>query len=495
MQFGLLDAVRHWSRFRHDKVALISNGHQTTYRALYLKAERIAKAIHVHRQPPHRVAVTTQRKSAFLAALLGVMRAGKSAILLNPRLSEESLHVTVSDTTPDLVVQDRDLAEAWSPPALEDIPRVIVEELKPEQTSDVPWPECLPSSEWGVVFSSGSTGVPKGIVRNHDSMIAEIIGWCLELPLTRQSVFYIGRPLFYTGGLVLALASLFVGATVIANDYRDDSDSDEVWSDFEEQLVAQKVDWAFFVPDQLRAFTRLVQAPKHLAAAILVMGAPISGAEKRKARETLGSQIVESWGNSESLGTITEPEDLDLRPDSVGRPFLTDELWVVDKETLTPCTPKKLGRIAGAVTAGFDEYSNRPEVTRQVKREKLIISDDIGYTDESGYFYVVGRDQDSLFQGNTFVSLPRVSEKIREQAGIVEAEVCSLGAGETVSLAAAIVLSPGCTEDLDVLRARLNSHLAPSEQLSLVVSFELLPQLPSGKVDRLAIQRRLRQEG
>ena len=235
-------------------------------------------------------------------------------------------------------------------------------------------------------------------------MITEIMGWCLELPLTRQSVFYIGRPLFYTGGLVLALASLFVGATLIVNDYHDDSDADEVWSDFEQHLLAHEVDWAFFVPDQLRAFTRLGRAPKRAATTILVMGAPISGDEKRKARDTLGSQIVESWGNSESLGTITEPRDLDLRPDSVGRPFLTDELWVVD-ETLTPCAPNERGRIAGGETAGFEEYSSRPEATLEVKRKKLIISDDIGYTDECGYFYVTGRDQDILLRGNTLVSL------------------------------------------------------------------------------------------
>ena len=210
MQFGLLEAVRHWSRFRRDEVALISNEQRITYGELYLKAERLAKAIHAQ-QPDRRVAVTTQRKSAFLAALLGVMRAGRSAILLNPCLTEESLRVTISDTAPALVVQDRDLAQAWFPPVLEGTPKIIVDDLKPEQSSDVPWPERSPDSEWGVVFSSGSTGIPKGIVRNHNSMITEIMGWCFELPLTRQSVFYIGRPLFYTGGLVLALASLFVG--------------------------------------------------------------------------------------------------------------------------------------------------------------------------------------------------------------------------------------------------------------------------------------------
>ena len=69
-------------------------------------------------------------------------------------------------------------------------------------------------------------------------------------------------------------------------------------------------------------------------------------------------------------------------------------------ETLTPCAPNEPGRIVGGETAGFEEYSNRPEATLEVKREKLIISDDIGYADEFGYFYVTGRDQDILLLGN-----------------------------------------------------------------------------------------------
>ena len=485
MQFGLIEAVRHWAKYRGTKAALISNGHLTTYRDLFLGAERVAQALRAH-GGDGRVAVAAQNKAAFMMMLLGVMRAGRSAVVLNTRLDGEALSVTVADTTPNVLIRDRDLANNWSPTAFTNIPRVNVDGFQGDVPIDVPWPKYSSSSEWGVLFSSGSTGVPKGIERDHNSMITEIIGWCLELPLTKHSVFYIGRPLFYTGGLVLSLASFFVGATVIANDYRNDDDPAQVWSDYQEVLSAQAIEWAFFMPDQLRTFVAMKPTDPGHSKFILVMGAPISGSEKVGARRALGSQIVESWGNSESLGTITEPEDLDLRPDSVGRPFLTDELCVVD-DSLNPCKPGEIGRIAGADTAGFQEYSNRPDETKQVKQQDLIISDDVGYTDGDGYFYVSGRVQDWVVRGDTSVFLPAIAAKIRTQTDIVAVEVCPIEVEGEVLLCAAVVLNPGATTTEEEVCFNINACLDPQEHLSRVRVLDVLPTLASGKVDRLAV--------
>ena len=302
MQFGLIEAVSHWGRYRPDKVALISNHRPINYSTLLLKAENIAQAI-LDTTSGRRVAVATGRKTSFIAALLGVMRAGRSAVVLNPLLPEDEFGVTIDDTKPDAIVQDRDAASRLPSSTLISVPRVIVDALENHSSRNIAWPDYKPTDEWGIVFSSGSTGTPKGIERDHNSMITEIIGWSLELPLTKDSVFYIGRPIFYTGGLVLSLSSLFVGGTIITNDYRDGDDPEEVWSDYERESEVQPIEWAFFVPDQLRAFTTAKHRLGTPGKSILVMGAPITGAEKRAARDVLGSQIVESWGNSESLGT------------------------------------------------------------------------------------------------------------------------------------------------------------------------------------------------
>ena len=491
MQFGLIEAVRHWAKYRRNEIALVSNDDSITYGALFDRCESVARGV-LQNGSNGCVAIVSQRKLLFLSALLGVMRAGRSVIIVNPTLSNEALSVVVSKTEPALLVEDRYNAEVWTPDAFSGISRLVVEDGP--SAGEVPWPAYEPTDEWGIVFSSGSTGAPKGILRNHDSMVAEVLGWCLELCIRRGSTFYIGRPLFYTGGLVLALATLFAGATVVANDYEDDNNPEEVWADYQRELTVHNIEMSFFVPEQLRDFTRRANetaagSPMPHADAVLVMGSAISGEEKRTARRVLGSNIIESWGNSESLGTITEADDLDRRPDSIGRPFLTDDLFVVvDRSSLTPCQPHERGFLAGSEVAGFAEYANLPEATEFVKHDGLIVSDDIGYCDEEGYFYLVGREQDIIFRHGEAVLLPRVAEKIRAYDQIEAAEVVAVDVGADGELRAAVVLETGYDTEPAMLCDRLNEKLAVAEQLSRIVVLDEIPLLGAGKVDRQAIR-------
>ena len=494
MQFGLIEAVRHWAKYRRSEIALVSNGDSTTYSELFERCESVARAVLQSSSPSDRVAVVSQRKLLFLSALLGVMRAGCSTVVLNPTLSDDVLGVVVSDTRPTLLVQDRSNAAVWTPDAFSGCSRLIVEDVASD--SNAPWPSYAATDEWGIVFSSGSTGVPKGIERSHDSMVAEVLGWCLELSIKRGSTFYVGRPLFYTGGLVLALATLFAGATLVANDYEDPNDPEEVWADYQRELDVRDIELAFFVPDQLRDFTRRASETaagsrvRH-AETILVMGSPISGDEKQAARRALESSVVESWGNSESLGTITEIDDLDRRPGSIGRPFLTDELFVIDSSR-KPCKPYERGRLAGSQTAGFSQYANHPKATSLVKQDGRINSDDIGYYDDEGYFYLEGREQEVVVRNGEGVWLPRVAAKIRacDQVEAAEVVAIAIDGDADVELRAAVVLATGYDIEAAILCDRLNEHLATQEQLSRITVLDAIPLLGTGKVDRQAVLRR-----
>ena len=103
--------------------------------------------------------------------------------------------------------------------------------------------------EWGIIYSSGTTGAPKGIVRSDLSMFTELVGWCLELPITRNSIAFIGRPVYYTGGLVLTAATLLVGGSAILP---------HEWSVtiYKSFMSTNVVDFAFLIPDQVRELIR-----------------------------------------------------------------------------------------------------------------------------------------------------------------------------------------------------------------------------------------------
>lgn len=494
MQFGLAESVAHWGRYRPERVALLASGRPIAYRDLCQAAATVAAAIEKHAPEERRVAVLGSEKLHLLISILGALWAGKSAVILNPGLLKASLQTNIADTAPEALLFDIKAAPiAQLLPAqacLINTTDVLAQNLSSAQTATPRSQE--PAAEWGVLFSSGTTGIPKGIERSHESMVTELVGWCLELGITSKTSFYVGRPLYYTGGLVLGLATLLVGGTLVVNDQSDENDFGESWLAYQASARSTRLHYAFFIPDQLRLFTELAkkQRPDAAAETILVMGAPITGAEKVAASKALGSQVVESWGNSESLGTITDPEDLLCRPDSIGRPFLTDRLLVVDDDC-REVPAGVVGRIAGGEEAGFCRYSNRPTETERVKRNTLIVSEDLGYQDSAGYFFIRGREQECVVVRGQTIFLGEVERALISQGVALDCCVVAWGAEDSVQLGVMLVPA-GAAQRADCngeLRKLLPHELSPPH----VVLAERIPRLPSGKADRSAVERLFRE--
>jgi acyl-CoA synthetase (AMP-forming)/AMP-acid ligase II len=496
MQFGVWEAIAHWARYRGDVPALVEDGIEIPFRELARRARCVAAGLQRTSTIGDRVAVAVAPKSDLLAAIIGALSAGRSAVVLHHGLPESSAIVNFKDAAPAVFIHDgsRGNYERLFSQAGGKVPLRYDELLRLDPASDdeLGYRAREADHEWGVIFSSGTTGPSKAIERHHYSIVTELLGWCLELGLSSATKFYVGRPFYYTGGLVLALATLVAGGTVYCSNGNDLGAAAE-WNAYQRACKLEQIDWVFLVPDQIRAFCSLV---RHLssedrskvgsARKLLVMGAPITGAEKLGARELLRSDIIESWGNSESLGTITDLDSQDLRPKSIGRPFLTDELYIVDENRL-PLGPLKVGRIAGSADAGFIAYSNRPEETQRVKKDNLIISDDLGYVDEDGFFYIVGRIQDAVLQNGITVYLPELEGKIRERGLFKECSVVALESTNGILIVVAAVLEGGIPEDPSILKQSVNDAVGGTASIESVVVLETLPKTPTGKIDREAL--------
>jgi acyl-coenzyme A synthetase/AMP-(fatty) acid ligase len=294
---------------------------------------------------------------------------------------------------------------------------------------------------------------------------------------------------------VLALSTLLAGGTVVFGE-SDDADASAVWNDYQKNARQRKLDWAFFVPDQIRRFTDFAHtcgvSELNAADRVLTMGALIGGDEKIRARAALRSEIVESWGNSESLGTITDPEDLDGRPNSVGRPFLNDRLFVVDENgSILPTG--QIGRLAGGREAGFLAYAGRPIETANAFKNDLIVSEDLGYTDDAGYFYVLGRVQDAVVIGNRTVLLTEIEAEVRDLENVEDCCVVALPVGaHGVELTCLVVPRSDEAERTNSLDTKVRARLQREKPSDVRVAWaKALPRTASGKVDRLAVTRLL----
>ncbi len=483
MWMGIGDAIEHWARYTPRKTALQIGNQSYNFKALYERA--ISAGLFVaESNPDGRVAIGVNDKFEYLACLVGLNLARIPIVILNPHASAEALKVHLADTSPTVVIGHSDLLHA--------INRETAQNLKAINILEIPMimNKKLPSKpgnkEWGVIFSSGSTGVSKAIVYNHLAMSSELLAWCLELGIRRKTRFYVGRPIHYTGGLAITLATLLVGGEVVMPDPKDDDDFESIWNHYQQSLEGKPLDFAFFVPDQIRTFIRIAKEPLG-GPTLLTMGAPISGDEKKAAFHKLKSPVIESWGNSEGLGTITDEEDLFSRPDSIGRPFLTEKICVVTDD-LDECEPGRSGRLAGSEETMFTEYANRPDATDRVKKASLVLSDDIGYMDENHYFYILGRDQESFVVGGQIVFLADMEEQIRQLPGINDVCIVAKETKGTPGFYALVVSKGNIPEDS--LRKEVQNSI--SVELSGILFLETLPRLPSGKIDRLAATKSIK---
>lgn len=477
-----------------NSTAIYSNGKVYTYRQISSYADQVSLMLDKSRTRSDRVGIAVKSKVGFVVSLVGTIRTGRSAVILNTGLPRDAIRVNVRDTKAKILVYDHEnskIAALVKGRATS----VMVEKAfsvggRRTSTYTLIRRQVQPETEWGVLFSSGTTGIPKGIERDHYSIVTENLGWCLELGLNRATTFYIGRPVFYTGGLVLTLSTFLSGGATVLNDYIDYNNPKEVWTDFQRTLKSIRIDWGFFVPDQIRTFLKLEGNGRRKALScgtILTMGAPISGDEKVAVVKNLRSKIVESWGNSESLGTITDPEDVVIRPKSIGRPFVTDELMIID-ENLNICNPNKIGRIAGGTEAGFLRYSNRPMETQRARKNDLIISEDMGFVDEAGYFYVVGRMQDMVLRGSATIFLSVIESKLSKAFPGQGILVVALGEDNSkVKLLA--VESRGHIKGTPIKPQDVNAALAQEEKIDDILVIDNVPLLPSGKVDRVRLKQ------
>jgi acyl-CoA synthetase (AMP-forming)/AMP-acid ligase II len=332
---------------------------------------------------------------------------------------------------------------------------------------------------FNIMYSSGTTGLPKGIVHTHRIRAAYATSFAASFRVTPESVTMHAGAIVFNGAFVDLLPTVFTGATYILLPQFETRS-------YIETIAREKVTHVMLVPSQIVA---LLDAPEFSAEKlgslemILSLGAPLHREHKERLNRLLPERFYELYGLTEGFVTILDKFDYARKPESVGAPPPFFEMKIADAEG-RPLPPREIGEICGRGPILTTGYYKRPDLTRQAIRDGWLHSGDLGYMDEDGFLYLVDRVKDMIISGGVNV-YPRDIEEIVVQHPAVR-ETAVFGAphekwGET-PVAAVVLKQPGSATAAE-LQGWINAHVAAKYQrVSGVVIMEDFPRNVAGKI-------------
>jgi len=356
-------------------------------------------------------------------------------------------------------------------------------ERAPESTS--------PEDPMLLHYSSGTTGKPKGVLHVHEALVGHALTAEVVLDLKRQDQYWCtADPGWVTGTSYGIFGPWALGITQIAY---SGGFSSAVWYEI---LQSGRVTVWYTSPTALRMLMRDGTAavePYDLTTLrhVCCVGEPLNPEVIRWAQEAYHHVVRDTWWQTETgCIQIANYPFMEVRPGSMGRPFAGVTAAILDPVSKVPVGPKQEGVLAlkPPWPSMFREYWGKPEQYAAKFRNGWYLTGDRAYTDEDGYFWFIGRDDDVINTSGHLVGPFEVESSVLTHEAVVEAAAFGIpdeGAGEVVAVE--VVLAPGhevsreLTRDLKTLvRRQVGSYATPRE----VVAVDTLPRTRSGKIMR-----------
>lgn len=438
-----------------------------------------------------RVAVLLRNGLPFVTLVHALIKLRAVLVPLNTRLSAPEIAWQLSDVRARLLIHDATNA-ALAQAATGDLTLCRIS-VDPEAQTP-----CLNELEGSafvapsqidldathvIMYTSGTTGRPKGVMLTYGNHWWNAIGSALNLGHAPTDRWLAVLPLFHIGGLSILLRSVIYGITALVHERFDPLAAN----------AAIERQGATLVSVVATMLERMLDArgkqpyPPTLRAVLLGGGPAPRPLLERCAR--LGVPVIQTYGMTEtaSQAATLAPSDALRKLGSAGRPLLPVELRI--EQEGQPAPPGTIGEIlvrGPTVTPG---YANRPEATAHALRDGWLHTGDLGYLDDDGYLYVVDRRDDLIISGGENVYPAEVEAVLRAHPAVADAAVVGLpDAHWGQRVAAAVVVRPGqqlsAEELLRFCEARLARYKLPRE-LRFVAE---LPRNAAGKVLRHALR-------
>jgi acyl-CoA synthetase (AMP-forming)/AMP-acid ligase II len=504
------DMIRRDAKLFTKKVGVVEGDRSFTYGELNGRVNRLANALSkLGLMKGDKIAFMGTNSHQFIEFYFAVAKGGFVSVPVNARFSaDEAAYILKNSDAATLIYSD-DVETAvkkirWTMP---EIKRTIAtgkseagvisyEGLLEDASDEEPKTQVGPDDMTMIMYTSGATGLPKGVVATHRNIMSNTNTQCLELDLVPEDVTALAMPIYHNGGLWPTMSMVYRGGAIVVMP-RFDLDT------LLQVLQDRKVTFLNLVPTML---LRIVSHPNlssyNLDSLRIIMyaGAPIPLEQLKNAMRILGPhRFYNSLGSTESNGNLismrTTQHALEgpmaSKLGSVGIDAIGVEIAIVDDRG-NELPPGAIGEITGKGDNISPGYWKLPKESAETFKNGWLYTGDMGYRDEDGFIFIVDRKKDIIISGGENVASREVEEVLYQHPAVFEATVVGVPDrewGEAVK--AVVALRPefaGKVDEAELIefcRPKLAGYKRPR-------SVDFVAELPKnavGKIDKASLKK------
>jgi long-chain acyl-CoA synthetase len=497
-EFTLIaDLVRAHAQERPRHPALVHGDRSLDYGDLDALMDRVAASLQRDAvRSGEVIAICAAGSIEYAAVFLGALRAGVAVAPLAPSSTPAALATMLADCEAKLLFLDESVAASIADQSLR-VRRVDISErarldswLVPAGTK--PAPVAIdPSAPFNIIYSSGTTGAPKGIVQSHRMRWAHVRRATVS-SFDGSTITICSTPLYSNTTLVSLLPTIARGGTVVLMAKFDAAQ-------FLALAQKHRATHAMLVPVQYQRIMDVPDFDRYDLSSFrmkLCTSAPFAAALKADILRRWPGGLIEYYGLTEGGGTcMLVAHEFPDKLHTVGQPVSGHDIRLIDEHGQE--VPRgQVGEVVGRSGAMMNGYFNQPEKTAQAEwhdREgnRYIRTGDVGRFDEQGFLTLLDRRKDMIISGGFNIYPSDLEAVLQQHEAVKEAAVVGMPSrkwGETP--VAFVVVKPGASASDEEVRAWANERVGKTQRLAGLKIVTSLPRSPIGKV----LKRELREQ-